>query len=715
MHARILIVDDRSTNLRIYAQFVSMMGPNYESVCFRSAVEALEWLENENADLLIVDYRMPQMNGAEFISHVRKRSTGKHIPAIMITARQDRECRISALDAGATDFLQSPVSDSEFRERVLLLLRQKNTEDHLTRKSRNGQKALQTNNFGDTENGSKSMLEQIIDTTPILLNATDRDGNILFLNSYQAALLSDEHENLVGRSLYDILEPKLAKREKDRNQQVLDQDSNFSNFEERYVSEGIELTFHCNKAPLTNIDGQTIGVLTTGIDITARKFAEEHRTHLALHDMLTGLPNRSLLAERMRSEIEECKSADKSSALLLIDLDRFKIINDTRGHQVGDALLRQVAERISSNIQPGDVASRIGGDEFAIILSDIGRPEDIGIKCEKLLSEIGQTYVIDGVEQIIGCSIGVALIPGDSDDPDELLRLSDLAMYEAKSQGRNCYRYFSPRLNQIAQSTARLEHDLRAALDGEEFCLEYQPIVDTATKRISALEALLRWDHPEKGRLMPADFLKVANDSGLIDRIGKQVIELACRQIADMHAIGIDLPGIAVNVSPRQFHAMGMSREILGKIQKYAIPPGKLSIEITEELLLDKNQDITDELEQLRENGVGISIDDFGTGYSSLQYLRDLPATKLKIDQTFVARIEESAADRAIISTIAHLAHALDMRVVAEGVESEAQFSLLRASGCDEVQGYFLGRPLAASRLKDIFGNGEAFFEAAAS
>ncbi len=714
MHARILIVDDRSTNLRIYAQFVSMMGPQYEAVCFHSAVEALEWLENESADLLIVDYRMPQMNGAEFISHVRKRSTGKHVPAIMITARQDRECRITALDAGATDFLQSPVSDSEFRERALLLLNQKNKEHELARHSRNVQRALKPADFSDTAQGSKSMLEQIIDTTPILLNATDRDGNILFLNSYQAALLGEDHENLVGRSIYDILEQKLSKREHERNQQVLEQDSNFPNFEERYVSDGIELTFHCNKAPLTNIDGQTIGVLTTGIDITARKFAEEHRTHLALHDMLTGLPNRSLLAERMRSEIGECKSAEKSAALLLIDLDRFKIINDTRGHQVGDALLRQVAERISGNIQPGDFAARIGGDEFAIILSDIGRPEDIGTKCEKLLSEIGLTYTIDGVEQIIGCSIGVALIPGDSDDPDELLRLADLAMYEAKSQGRNCYRYFSPRLNQIAQSTAQLEHDLRAALDGDEFCLEYQPIVDTATKRISALEALLRWDHPQKGRLMPADFLKVANDSGLIDRIGKQVIELACRQIADMNAIGIDLPGIAVNVSPRQFHAMGMSREILGKIEKYLIPAGKLSIEITEELLLDKNQDITDELEQLRDNGVGISIDDFGTGYSSLQYLRDLPATKLKIDQTFVARIEDSAADRAIISTIAHLAHALDMRVVAEGVETEAQFALLRASGCDEVQGYYLGRPLAAERLKQIFGAGEAFFGAAA-
>ncbi len=687
-----------------------MMGPEYSAVCFHSAVEALAWLENETADLLIVDYRMPEMNGAEFISAIRARTTGTQIPAIMITARQDRECRIVALDAGATDFLQSPVSDTEFRERVLLLLKQQSKEQELNRQSREMRNSGAIQEFGGGERQTKSMLEQIIDTTPILLNATDRDGNILFLNAYQSALIGEEPEKLVGRSLYQILEPQLAAREAKRNAEVLEKGSNLSNFEERYVSDGIELTFHCNKAPLTNIDGQTIGVLTTGIDITARKFAEEHRTHLALHDILTGLPNRALLAERMRGEIEKCKSDGSSAALLLIDLDHFKIINDTRGHQVGDTLLRQVAERISGSIHPGDFAARIGGDEFAIILSQVAAPEDIGAKCEKLLTEIGMHYSIDGVDQVIGCSIGVTLIPTDSDDPDELLRLADLAMYEAKSQGRNCYHFFSPRLNHIAQSNAKLESDLRIALEERQFCLEYQPIVDTATNQISGLEALIRWNHPERGRLMPIDFLRVANDSGLIDGIGKQVIELACQQIASLSARGIEIPSIAVNVSPRQFHAMGMSDEILRNIAQFQVDPGKLSIEITEELLLDQNRNVIGELETLRKNGVGISIDDFGTGYSSLQYLRDLPASKLKIDQTFVARIETSAADRAIISTIAHLAHALKMSVVAEGVETEAQFALLRASGCDEAQGYYLGRPLAAERLEEIFAVGDAFF-----
>ena len=711
MHARIVIVDDRSTNLRIYAQFVAMMGPGFSSECFHSAAEALKYLENETADLLIVDYRMPEMNGAEFIRAIRARTDGAYIPAIIITARQDRECRISALDAGATDFLQSPVTDSEFRERALLLLGQHRKEKELAERA--AQNTLDTGGT-DIDNVSlsraKSMLEQIIDTTPILINATDRNGKFLFMNSYQSQLLGKEPDQLVGKSIYDILVPAFAERETGRNQKVLESGRASSSFEEKYTTDGVELTFHCTKSPLTNIDGQTIGVLTTGVDITARKFAEEHRTHLALHDMLTGLPNRALLGERMRAAIEECVNSGTTSALLLLDLDRFKIINDTRGHQAGDMLLRQVAERISSVMRPKDFAARIGGDEFAIILHGVSDAMEIDAHCTKLLSKIGLPYSIGGVEQLIGASIGVALIPEDNQSSDELLRLADLAMYEAKSQGRNCHRFYTPRLNQIAQFNADVEADLRDGLANEQFFLEYQPIVDTASGAYVGLEALIRWNHPKRGLLLPTDFLRVANDSGLIDRIGAWVTEAACKQIAEFAEAGIDIPHIAVNVSPRQFENQNMSEGILANIEKYNVAPGKLAIEITEELLLDHNQHVHDELARLRAHNVDISIDDFGTGYSSLQYLRDLPATRLKIDRTFISRIEESAADRAIISTIAHLAHALDMRVIAEGVETEAQYALLRASGCDEVQGFLIGRPLSVDKLHALFDKGPAVF-----
>ena len=712
MHARIVIVDDRSTNLRVYAQYVAMMGPEFSAKCFHSAIEALEWLETETTDLLVVDYRMPEMNGAEFISKIRSRTVGAHIPAIIITARQDRECRITALDAGATDFLQTPVSHIEFRDRALLLLGQHYRQQEL-KQSLESNRAGSDGADGD-DKSSKSMLEQIIDTTPILINATDRNGKFLFLNSYQAALFGREPEQLVGRSISEIMEPDLVEREAHRNNVILETGNSIPNFEEKFVSEGIELIFQCNKSPLLNKDNQTIGILTTGLDITARKFAEEHRTHLALHDMLTGLPNRTLLAQKMRTAIDESNASGKAASLLLLDLDRFKVINDTRGHQTGDVLLRQVAERLISALDSNGFAARIGGDEFAIVLQNLDNNSSAADICTKLLAKIGEPYTIGGVEQTIGASIGVARIPEDGTSPDELLRLADLAMYEAKASGRNCFCFFSLQMNHIAQMNAGIETDLRDALNSDQLFLEYQPIVDTASGNYAGLEALLRWNHPVRGRLSPADFIKVANDSGLIGRIGTWVVEAVCKQIALFADEGIELPHVAVNVSPKQFQYSAMCSEMLDLVAKYAIPRGKLAIEITEELLIDNSQKVHEQLAMLRAGGIQISIDDFGTGYSSLQYLRDLPATRLKIDQTFISRIETSATDRAIISTIAHLAHALNMRVVAEGVETEAQFTLLRASGCDEVQGYLMGRPLSVHDLHNLFKGGAEPFRLAA-
>ena len=677
----------------------------------RPVVSRLITAPSSGADLLIVDYRMPEMTGADFIRKIRERTVGAHIPAIIITARQDRECRISALDAGATDFLQSPVSHVEFRDRAILLLGQHQKKLELERQVAKLSGDATGDEVGGAQTAAKSMLEQIIDTTPILINATDRNGKFLFMNSYQAAIFGKEPDLLVGSSMLELLPPQLATREQRRNNVIIESGRSIPNFEEKYTSGGIELTFHCNKAPLTNKDGQTIGVLTTALDITARKFAEEHRAHLALHDMLTGLPNRALLAERMRLTIEECETTGTLAALLLLDLDRFKVINDTRGHQAGDTLLRQVADRLGHCIKQSDFAARIGGDEFAIILRDVQDGADVSRQCLKLLHEIGIPYCIDDVDQLIGASIGVALIPEDGTSPDELLRLADLAMYEAKSLGRHRHCFFSPRLNQIAQLNASVEADLREALEHQQFMLEYQPIVDILTGQYVGLEALLRWQHPVRGRLMPSDFIRVANDSGLIERIGKWVVDAACQQIAEFIAQGIDVPHIAVNVSPRQFQSVGMCDEILKCIEKHAVPTGKLTVEITEELLLDQSNHVYEELAKLRAHGVDISIDDFGTGYSSLQYLRDLPATRLKIDQTFIARIENSAADRAIVSTIAHLAHALGMRVVAEGVETASQYALLRASGCDEAQGYLLGRPLSVTQLGILLGSGKAYYQ----
>ena len=708
MSTRVLIVDDRPTNLRIYAQFVSLMGDKYSAITFADPLEALAWIEENSADLLVVDYRMPQMNGAEFIKKVRRMASGADVPAIVITAHQDRECRLSALDAGATDFLQSPVSHVEFCKRAMSLISQ--TEKSGSIRERASQIERKHASIGETTDkeaqSSKSMLEQIIDTIPIMINATDRSGKCLFTNAYQSALFDKTPDEMVGTTFHNYLDNAQAENSNRRNDAVLKSGQSIPHYEEKISSDGVELIFHCNKSPLMNHKGETIGVLTTAVDITARKFAEEHRTHLALHDMLTGLPNRVLLSEKVRDSIKKCESENQEAALLLLDLDRFKVINDTRGHHSGDTLLREVAERLVTLLDKDDFAARIGGDEFAIILNNVDGPDSINSRCTKILKAINEPYSISGVEQVIGASIGVSLIPNDGNEYEELLRLADLAMYDAKASGRNCYRFFSEGMNQIAQADAALENQLREALNGDQFALEYQPIVDAQSLEYVGLEALLRWDHPTRGRLLPAQFIRVADDTGQMDNIGKWVIAEVCRQIRASADEGVDLPRVAINVSPRQFQTQNVCEEILRNISLNKIEPSKIVVEITEELLLNHNEQVSNTLERLKNAGVGISIDDFGTGYSSLQYLRDLPASCLKIDRTFVSRIEHSAADRAIISTISHLAHALDMRVIAEGVENDAQLDLLQVSGCDEIQGFKIARPLRAEKLKELFDTG---------
>ncbi|MEP2493895.1 MAG: EAL domain-containing protein, partial [Parasphingorhabdus sp.] len=554
----------------------------------------------------------------------------------------------------------------------------------------------------------KSMLEQIIDTIPIMINATDRSGKCLFTNAYQSALFDKDPDEMVGTDFANNFEPILAANSRRRDALVLKSGLAIPHYEEKIASDGVDLIFHCNKSPLLNHKGETIGVLTTAVDITARKFAEEHRTHLALHDMLTGLPNRVLLAENVKSTIEHCQKSNTEAALLLLDLDRFKIINDTRGHHSGDALLREVAERLSKVIGPEDFAARIGGDEFAIIFSKFESVDSINSRCSKILKAIKEPYAISGVGQMISASIGVSLIPSDGDEYEEVLRMADLAMYDAKANGRNCHRFFSEGMNEIAQADAALENELRDALNENQFALEYQPIVDAQSLDYVGLEALIRWDHPTRGRLLPMQFIRVADDSGLMDMLGNWVIGEVCREIKAYADRGIDLPRVAINVSPRQFETHNLCDELMANIKANGIEPSKITIEITEELLIDNSEQVRDTLQRIRSLGVGISIDDFGTGYSSLQYLRDIPANCLKIDRAFISRIEHSAADRAIIGTIAHLAHALDMRVIAEGVENDAQLDLLRVSGCDEIQGFKIARPQRAENLGKLFDGRES-------
>ena len=380
-------------------------------------------------------------------------------------------------------------------------------------------------------------------------------------------------------------------------------------------------------------------------------------------------------------------------AVLCIDLDRFKAVNDTLGHPVGDALLRKVGERLSKAAREGDVVARLGGDEFAVIQVGTDQPTASEALAARLVDLIGRTYVVDGHMLNIGASVGVALAPSDGDDADALLKHADLALYRAKADGRGVFRFFETGMDARMQARRSLEIDLRKALALKEFELAYQPQVRSEDGAVSGFEALLRWRHPERGAVSPADFIPLAEEIGLITPIGEWVLRTACAEAATWP----DSVSLAVNVSPVQFRGAKLVDTVTSALARSGLAPSRLELEITEGALLDNTDTVLKVLNSLRDLGVRISMDDFGTGYSSLSYLQKFPFTKIKIDQSFVRRMDDSPDCSAIVRAVAALGASLGMKTTAEGVETEAQRERIRAEGCTEIQGYLTGRPMTAA------------------
>jgi diguanylate cyclase (GGDEF)-like protein len=434
--------------------------------------------------------------------------------------------------------------------------------------------------------------------------------------------------------------------------------------------------------------GDRIGV---ALSATART---EKLIHQARHDDLTGLPNRLLFRERLASEISFAQREDKMLALLFIDLDRFKSINDTLGHSAGDLLLKQAAQRLRSS-RESDTVARLGGDEFAIILPGIARTQSVTTVAENILNKFTESFMIAGNECFINASIGIAISPADGDSAEVLLRNADTAMYRAKSTGRGRFVYFKEQMNVAANEQMNLEREIRQGLPRNEFVLHYQPKMDLFTGKLAGAEALLRWNHPTRGLIHPDLFIAAAEYTGLIEEMGKQVIENACAQYAAWNNAGVRIPHIAVNVSVRQFRRGDLVQVIKESLQSSSMPPGSLEVEVTESLFMDDNNDGVAILEDLRKMGIKVAIDDFGTGYSSMSELRHLPADVLKIDKSFVDDLVHNESARAIARMLLELAHTLNKSVVAEGVVNLEQLNLLREWNCDIIQGYYYSKPLA--------------------
>lgn len=452
-------------------------------------------------------------------------------------------------------------------------------------------------------------------------------------------------------------------------------------------------------SPIRNELGEVTHYLAVIEDVSERKFAEETIHRLAYYDPLTDLPNRRLLRDHLESAVAWSRRAETGVALFYIDLDRFKTVNDTLGHAIGDALLMAAAGRLKTSIRENDTLARLGGDEFAVVVGNVRNNDDAATVAEKLIEAVRQPFDIDGHELHVTTSVGIALYPQDTDDIDTLIRHADAAMYQAKGEGKNTYRFFAKELSKFSVEHLALENGLRKAVARQELVLEYQPKLDLRTWRVCGMEALVRWEHPTLGRVSPARFIPLAEEIGEIPAIGEWVLREACRQLQQWRLAFPEL-SVSVNLSAMQFRQPDLPDRIAAILKETGLPPGALELEITESALVDNPSQAVLTLRALRGLGVSISIDDFGTGYSSLSYLKNFPVNVLKIDQSFIRSLSAKSGDRAIIHAVIVLGRSLGLRVVAEGVENAEQLALLGELDCDMAQGFHFSKPLPPQEIQ---------------
>ena len=698
----IVILDDRATNRKIFSKLAASIESSVKVHSFADPAKLLVWLKHNTPDLIVTDFKMPTMDGAEFIRRFRAQPNSGEIPVIVITIYEEREFRLRALEAGATDFLSSPVDHQEFvtRARNLLKLRKQQIQlasraDNLARELKNSERSRE-----EALRDSSERLAQVIDTVPAIIRATDREGRILFINAYQAALFGIGPDEAIGLDMPPVLGENHVRRSKTLDRKVIDTQAALPSFEEEIVDiSGMKRVFLTTKTPLRDCSNAVVGVLTSSLDITDRKRAEDHLFYMAHHDTLTALPNRALLSDRLRREIARTRRGDRPFALHLVDLDGFKDINDGLGHQVGDQFLVEVAGRLRSLVRETDTIARLGGDEFAILQTHVTHNEDAADMASRIIEAIGTPWLHAGERVISNASIGIAIHPTDGVNVEELLRNSDLAMYRAKNDGGNVFRFYASDMNLRARASLILDSDLREAIAKEQFVLHYQPQIALKTGQITGAEALLRWQRPGHGLIGPSEFLARAEENGLVVPINEWVLREACRQAKSWQRRGHPPIRVGVNLSSIQFFKQNVPLMVTKVLSDTGLDPWLLDLELTESIVMHDAEAVAKDLQQLRDLGVGISIDDFGTRYSTLTYVKNFPVDRLKIDQCFVRDITTNPSDAAIVRAIVSLGHSLDLEIVAEGVETIEQAALLRTEGCDEAQGFYFAEPMRPEEL----------------
>lgn len=700
---RILLADDDPRLLESLARLLSLY--QYQVDTALGGQNAIDMLGDNAYDLLLLDLRMPQVSGHDVLRHMKE----QNIPTmtIVVSGETSLDDIAQALRGGAYDYLKKPYIPEELLATVNNAIRRKRLEDA---------NRVMHNRL----NRSERLHRLIVNNSPDIIYVLDEQGCFSFLNSKIELLLGYRREELLNRHVTTLVDDDDREKARYFFDQAVRAHSDARAIDIALKPRQAGHTkrfFEMSVWPVEDqeeLNGQAshYRVYGTARDITDRMEAEAFINFQAYHDLLTRLPNRSLFKDRLSVAVTQAGRNRSRLAVMFIDLDRFKIINDSLGHTMGDRLLQAVSQRLLQCVRKGDTLSRFGGDEFTLLLPDVQDDEGAVQVAEKILDSIRAPFQLSGHDIYVGASIGIALYPEGGNTLDALIKNADIAMYRAKNIGKDGYQLYSPEMHAGTSERLQLEQDMRKALEQDEFEILYQPQVETDTGRLLGVEALIRWRHPTLGLLTPAQFIPVAEDSRLIIELDRATLASATREVRRYHREGLPDLRLAVNLSPLVIERDNFADLILATLEHEDFPSHLLELEITESLLMSDRHDIVEQLRRLSDAGIQLAIDDFGTGYSSLSYLQKFPIHTLKIDRSFVNNIRSGGEDACIVNAIVSMAQGLKMKIVAEGVETQAQLDYLRSLGCHIAQGYLFGRATSLAQLRDeMFYQLEPFAE----
>ena len=687
----LLLVEDNPGDARLLREMFNELGLHRTELTHVECMSDAEKHLSEHAvDIIVLDLGLPDAQGLGAVR--RAHAAAPHVPLVVLTGLDDESLAAEALQEGAQDYLIKGQIDARGLLRALrYAIERKTMEEALFVEKERAQVTL--NCIGDA------------------VICTDILGNITFLNLIAEKMTGWSLQEAAGRPMAAVLRIlDAASRETSPNpmEMAFGQDRTVHLPANCILlrRDGFEIPIEDSVAPIHDREGHATGAVIVFRDVSTAQAMVLQMTHSAQHDFLTGLPNRMLLNDRVSQAIALASRNMKKVAVLFVDLDGFKHINDSLGHPIGDKLLQSIAKRLVDCVRHSDTVSRQGGDEFVVLLSEVEQSEDAAISAGRMLHAVAEAHSIDLHDLHVTTSIGVSVYPDDGLNAETLVKNADTAMYQAKENGRQTYQFFKPAMNVRAVERQSIEESLRRALERQEFALHYQPKTNLSTGEITGAEALLRWTHPIRGPIFPAQFIPVAEDCGLILPIGKWVLREACKQARAWVDAGLPLTTMAVNISAMEFREENFLEGVFAILKDTGLDPRSLELELTESVLMKRAESTESILKALRARGVQLAVDDFGTGYSSLSYLRRFPVNALKIDQSFVRQITTAPDDTKIVTAVISMGRSLNLRVVAEGVETQEELAFLRAHECDEAQGYYFSRPVLPQQFAKLLETG---------